>query len=386
MDMRMEQEMQSIIERHRIVGLAAAVVKREGTVWSDSWGYRNLALRLPMEPDTVFRIASVSKLAVAAAYLQLVEEGVCRLDQDIGELLGYPVRNPRYPDKPVTVVHLMTHTSGLRDVYAEFAAASRAQTVPRLPLTELILPGGRFHPDALWGGLEPGDPNGFDYSNLGAILLATAIEKVTSQRFDRYCRRRLFEPLGMNDTSFSLDAYDDLKKLAVLYEAAEDGGFRPVMDDPAAGRPVQPNLAAYEPGTNAALFSPQGGLRTSIADLARFLGAHLNGGEWAGRRILKPESVERMRRPEWTGRRGSGFFRGSGLQLQITGDLLPGIRLFGHAGDAYGLLSDFYYEPEAGWGFCFAMNGLVQRKESGVFFAAEEEIARLLYEKMFSPR
>ncbi|WP_058302129.1 serine hydrolase domain-containing protein [Gorillibacterium timonense] len=383
----LEEDIRSILEKHQVVGLAAAAIDRNGVVWSGEWGWRNLEKGLPVTEDTVFRIASVSKTVVAAAFLQQVERGCCRLEQDIGDILGYPVRNPRYPDKPITALHLMTHTSGIQDHYADFVVATRSESPPRLKLEELLLPAGRYYTDALWGEHEPGSPHGFTYSNVGAIILATMVEKLTFQRFDLYCLEQLFDPLGMLKSSFSLDHFDNLQEISVLYEySVKENRFQPALDDYSNGRPALPDLEGYRPGTNAGLFSPQGGLRTTMRDLIRFLDAFLFEGAWEGARILSEESIRRMRQAEWTGWRNDGFFRNSGLQLHLTDDLLPGIRLYGHAGDAYGLLSDFYYEPEEGWGFCFAMNGLVQAKTGGVYYAAEEEIARLLYEKILSPR
>ncbi|WNQ13933.1 serine hydrolase domain-containing protein [Paenibacillus aurantius] len=370
------------MEKHRIVGLSAAVVRRGEDVWTGAYGQADLESGRPMTTATAFRIASISKVFVATALLQLVEKGLCALDSDAGELLGFPFRHPHYPEGKVTLAHLLTHTSGLQDEYVRFAVDSRKENPPLIRLEELMVTGGRYHTEDLWGRTMPGDPHGFEYSNLGAIVLATIVEKLSGERFDVYCRRHLFEPLRMMNSSFRLADFANPNRLAVLYSYSEEKhAYEANLDDFKTGMPESVDYSGYIPGTNGALFSPQGGLRSTAADLAKFMLTHLNGGEAEGTRILKPETIRLMHKPHWSGYRTDGFFRNSGLQLQLTDDLFPGRRLIGHAGDAYGLLSDWFFDPEEGWGIVLLMNGLRQTKGDGVFFEAEEDLFRLLYEE-----
>lgn len=381
LDDRIRQHM----DKHRIVGLAASVICGGRSVWSGGYGWANIERRIPVTENTVFRIASNSKTVVATAVMQLVEKGLCRIDQDAGELLGYPVRNPKYPDHPVTLKQLMTHTSGLQDEYVRFAVDSRSENPPRLRLTDLLLPDGPYYTDRLWGDRMPGDPDGFEYSNLGAILLATVVEKLSQERFDEYCRKHILKPLHMHRSSFHLQDFDEMDTIAVLYEYSEaERRFTAAADDYGGTKPEAADYSGYVPGANGALFSPQGGLRTTVKDLTRFLEAHIHAGELDGIRILRPETADFMHSAHWTGHRRDGFFRHAGLQFQLTDDLIPGQRLIGHAGDAYGLLSDMYFHKKDQWGLILVMNGLVQRKGRGVFFEAEEELARLLYSAFIS--
>ncbi|MCZ8512665.1 serine hydrolase [Paenibacillus filicis] len=383
LDVRIRQ----LTERHRIAGLAASVIRNGHKVWSGAYGSANLDRHIPVSEHTVFRIASISKTVVATALMQLAEQGLCGIDQDAGELLGLPLRNPRYPELPVTLKMLMTHTSGLQDEYARFVADSRRENPPRLRLADLLLPDGPYYTDRLWGEGPPGDPGHFEYSNLGAVLLAAVVEKLSGERFDLYCRKHLFEPLGMRNTSFNISDFERMEDIAVLYEYSDaERRFIVGTDDFQGRRPEAINYSGYVPGTNGALFSPQGGLRTTVKDLTGFLKAHAGGGELGGTRILRRETAERMHAPHWSGHRAEGFFRHSGLQFQLTDDLIPGHRLVGHAGDAYGLLSDMYFEPQERWGFVLIMNGLVRRKGRGAFFEAEEELAGLLYETFLHTR
>ncbi|MFC5449398.1 serine hydrolase domain-containing protein [Paenibacillus aestuarii] len=376
----LDEQIQQVMDKHRIVGLAASVIHDGQQVWSAGYGLANIDRRIPVTPQTVFRIASISKTVVATAVMQLVEKGLCGIDQDVGDILGFPVRHDEYPNVPITLRHIMTHTSGLQDEYVRFVVDSRNENPPKLRLTDLLLPGGAYNTDSLWGDGRPGDPNGFEYSNLGAVILATVVERLSNERFDAYCKKHLFEPLQMNRTSFHLGDLMDMDDVAVLYEYAEaDDRFVVGTDDFRGKKPDSVDYSDYVPGTNGALFSPQGGLRSSVDDLTRFLEAHTNAGTWNGVQVLKPETAALMYAPHWSGHRHDGFFRNCGLQFMMTDDLLPGHRLIGHSGDAYGLLSDMYFHRQERWGFVLLMNGLVQRKAQGVYFEAEEELARLLH-------
>ncbi|ANE45282.1 hypothetical protein SY83_01865 [Paenibacillus swuensis] len=374
------EEIKRIMEEHHVVGLAAAVLKPGGDVWTGGYGWANLANRIPVTEKTVFRVASISKTVVATALMQQVEQGRAALDQEAGELLGFTVRNPKHPDKPVTLKHLLTHTSGLQDEYVRFVIDSRTENPPKLHLRELIEPEGAYYSEGLWGDGEPGDPHFFEYSNTGAILLATIIEKLSNERFDLYCRNHIFDPLGMADSSFNIQDIPDMDAVAVLYEYVEDERrFTVGTDDFGGHKPNATDFSDYVPGTNGAIFSPQGGLRTTVKDLSRFMRTHAEGGALEGTRILQQETAKLMHNTHWSGNRHEGFFRTIGLQFMITEDLIPGKRLIGHSGDAYGLLSNMYFHPEEQWGILLIMNGLHQKKDASVFFKAESELAGLLY-------
>ncbi|WP_282937498.1 serine hydrolase domain-containing protein [Paenibacillus sp. RC67] len=372
-----------LMEKHRIAGLAASVIRDGQMVWSGGYGWANLDRRIPVTNRTIFRIASISKTVVATAFMQLVERGLCSIDQDVGDILGIQVRNPNHPELPLTFRHLMTHTSGLQDEYARFVIDSRNENPPTLTLADLVLEGGAYYTDRLWGNGKPGDTDGFEYSNLGAVLMAAAVEKLSNGRFDLYCRKHLFEPLQMNDTSFHLgDFAQKMDDIAVLYEyLKEDDRYQVGMDDFMGKQPILTDYSSYVPGTNGSLFSPQGGLRTTVDDLTRFMQAHAGDGCLEGARILRSETAKLMHSAHWTGYRHEGFFKHSGLQFHRTNELIPGQWLVGHAGDAYGLLSDMYFHEEQRWGFILIMNGVCRGdKGDGAYFRPEEELAGLLYE------
>ncbi|OXM13876.1 serine hydrolase domain-containing protein [Paenibacillus herberti] len=372
-------KIQEVAERRRIVGMACAFLIRGRVVWKGNVGQADIERKLPVTDKTIFRIASIAKTVTAVALLQLVEQGRCSLDDDVGRLLGLPLRHPLHREESIRLRHLMTHTSGLRDEYKGFAAASRQE--PMLPLSELLMPGGGWQPTKLWGDKPPGDPAGYEYSNLGAIVMATIVERLSGERFDRYCRKHLLLPLGMTDSSFNLDDIDDPNRLAVLYERDSATGQYIAAADAGRGvRPDQPDLREYVPGVNGSLFEPQGGLRTTITDLSRWLELLAGRGERNGVRLLQARTVQDMLSQHWTREPQEGFYRESGLQLQRTRDLFPGRLMVGQAGDAYGLRSGMYFEPDTGMGLVYAMNGLDDAKDGHVFTAAETELAAAMTE------
>lgn len=378
---RLDARLKEIMAAHQVIGLSAAIVQGKDISWHGSYGWADIERRIPVRSDTVFRAESISKTITATALMQLVEQGRCDLDGEVGDYLGYRLRHPLYPAHPVTLRQLMTHTSSIQDVYVDFAVASRSENPPRLDLRELLLPGGRYYTDEMWGAYPPENNGQFEYSNLGAIILATIIEKLSGQRFDLYCRQHIFTPLGMTDTSFNLQDYPQMDQIAVLYEYDEaNETFRASMDNYQGMKPAGVEYSRYIPGTNGAIFGPQGGVRTHAVDLSRFMLAHLHGGAWDDARILQQDTCEYMHAVQWSGYSSDRFFCKSGLNFHITEDLVPNRVLIGHAGDAYGLLSGMYFDKKAGRGVVYLMNGLIQRKDN-VFFMAEEQIARALIEE-----
>ncbi|MFT9848809.1 serine hydrolase domain-containing protein [Aneurinibacillus sp. REN35] len=378
---RVDARIKEIMAAHQVIGLSAAVVQGQDICWRGSYGWADYDRRIPVTHDTVFRAASISKTITATALMQLVEQGLCDLDREVGEYVGYKLRNPGYPEHPVTLRQLMTHTSSLQDVYVDFVIASRSENPPMLDLRELLLPQGRYYTEDLWGAYPPEDNGRFEYSNLGAIILATIIEKQSGQRFDLYCQQHIFTPLGMKDTSFAIQDYQQMDRIAVLYEYDEEKkAFHASMDEYRGIKPASIDYSRYVPGTNGSIFGPQGGVRTHASDLSRFMLAHLHDGAWNGVRILQQGTCKQMHSVQWSGHSADRFFCKSGLNFHITEDLVPNRLLIGHAGDAYGLLSGMYFDKEAKRGVIYLMNGLIQRK-GGAFFTAEEEICRTLYTK-----
>lgn len=371
-------------------GLAVVAVRGGEIVYSRQFGYKRLASAAlpaqPMDADTMFRIASVSKLVTALGAMKLVEQGRLALDQDVSVWLGYRLRNPHFPDLPITLRMLLTHTSSLRD-------EGGFKFDPSVDLKEVLLPGGRLHgKGAMWSSTHaPG--RYFEYVNFNSGIIATIMERAGGERFDRLMRRLVFDPMGLKAGFYLADFTPArIEDAATLYRRREkDGDERwdpqgpwiAQSDDFHVKAPLAPpRLEHYVVGTNGTLFGPQGSLRISAGELAQLMLMLMNEGDHQGRRILKPETVAAMLSRQWTLRPGSGNgdsdnFRGLyhawGLGNQhfldvsvvrdgrASGDRLVeggGFTGVGHLGWSWGLNALFVFDPTTKNGMIYVGSGV----------------------------
>lgn len=323
----------SLMAEHDTVGLAVVVVRDNAVVYRSSLGWKDLEARTPLAVDDVFRIASISKSFVATSILQLVEQGRLSLDDDAGGLLGFAVRNPRFPDTPVTLRMLLNHTSSITDSQ-------------RYHSLDILNPATNGSWAESYSGHAPGTH--YQYSNLGYNMLGAIVEQASGQRFDRYVREHVLEPLGLYGGHLP-DALDP-DRIAQIYRHQEGAGF--VRSD-AAYALLGSRLDDYRPGYSAPLFSPTGGLKISAPDLARYMLMHMNLGEWDGVRVLSPGHAALMQSPSVEIDADAGY----GLALRIDRALIPGVTLVGHTGSAYGLYSSMFFDPVRKYGFVVITNG-----------------------------
>ena len=322
-----------------------------------------------LEANDPVRIASISKLIMALTALRLADEGKVDLDRDVSEYLGWKLRSPFHPDAPVTLAHLMSHRAGLSDSAGysiPLGASLEAKFADPAAWRDVGPPGGRTASQIL---ASP-DPAQFEYANLGSAAVATVLEAASGERYDRLVERLVFAPLGVKACLNWIGCGHELEARAVtLYrhtgEIAADGAARlpPACTIPVAEGQAC-DLDAYVPGTNASIFSPQGGVRIGMMDLARIGQAlfDLQYGDADG--FLAPGTAQLAM---WTlaeGRTGDEtFFCSSGLHFQLieapgqvwSDDKLfgDGIPRIGHSGEAYGLQSGLWIDPKGEQGFVY---------------------------------
>jgi CubicO group peptidase (beta-lactamase class C family) len=295
----------------------------------------------PVGPDTLFRIASISKMMTTLGLLRLYEDGKLNLDADVSGYLGFILRNPHFPDQAITLRHLLTHTSSLRDEAGYSWGADVA-------LKDVI--------DDKMFATNAGPGAYFTYCNLGWGIIGTVMERVTGERFDRLMRRLLIEPLGLQAGYHPAELPPAaLANLATLYRKRTvdtevwnaAGPWIAQADDYSIKPP--PAIDHYVIGTNATPFSPTGGLRISARDMGVVMRILMDGG----RGLLKPSTLDLMFSRQWTydghnGDTADGLFHCWGLGNEQFPDE-PGTRVVegggfpavGHLGDAYGLMSVF---------------------------------------------
>jgi CubicO group peptidase (beta-lactamase class C family) len=323
---KVSELLQRHVDRKQVAGVVALVLHRGMPVYSAALGSADAGAGRPMSGDTIFRIASMTKPVTSVAVLMLAEEGrfaltdpVSRFLPEFGDARVLDLNGPGTvpATRPVTIHDLLTHTSGisygflagdrLGPLYREArvcdglapADCTLAENIRRLAGLPL-----KHQPGAAWT------------YGLSTDVLGRLVEVVSGKPLDEFFRERIFSPLGMTDTDFTVPpAKRD--RLAVLYHPGADKAIEEVRDDPARVGTVtfSPSLAYSRTG----YFSGGAGLVSTAPDYARFLQMLLNKGEIDGKRLLKAETVERMTRNQIGdlkipfGGHGSGFGYGFGV-------------------------------------------------------------------------
>jgi CubicO group peptidase (beta-lactamase class C family)/ketosteroid isomerase-like protein len=340
-----------IMEDAGIPGLQAVVVRRDKIVWSNSYGDSVLDApgpRRAMNDHDLILTASTTKLCVTIAALQQLEKGKLALDDDINRSLPFPVRNPNWPDVPITWRMLLTHTSSIDDTTD---ALNRAlfywgKDHP-LAFDDYVkarfLPGGKYHAYELFRSGKPGSER--IYSNDGFSLLAFALEQVTHESFDAYVRRKIWTPLKMNETTYSLAGLSP-DHLAVGYgaERKADGTFSFVPAKVFWGRESASGTITDHQYSYPDY--PVGRTYTNARDFARLILMFLNGGTVDGARILSPASVDMIFTPSGY-RNLDGWKQGIGVNGPLD---LRGRQVWGHDGQGEGSVSALYVNRESGVG------------------------------------
>lgn len=299
----------------------------------------------PVTIDDPARVASISKLVVAIAVMRLVEQGKLGLDRDVSDYLGWNVRNPAFPDVPITLRALLSHQSGLRDAVDYI--------VPLDGRLQAVL----LNPGAWDAGHAPGTY--FSYANINSPLIASVMESATGERFDRLMARLVLVPLGL-DACYNWGAgCSDLRRAQAVTLLRPNGNLARDAamkgPDPCAVYPASDGSCdvnkMYKLGRNGSAFSPQGGLRISARDLAKIGQLLLRKGA----PLLSPNSFANMIGPVWTfdGKNGDddkGYFTAYGLGVHWLVDKEGG-EWFGHVGEAYSLRAGFWINPDEQRGF-----------------------------------
>lgn len=386
-DSALSMAMQALVDdaRYPLAGLSVLCLQAGRPVYEGQWGRRFIAgangVDLPVTRDTLFRMASVSKLIVALGVMRLVDAGKMSLDGDVADWLGYPLRHPQFPSFPITPRLLLSHRAALSD-------EGGYRWGPEVSLRSVLSPDGAlFAKGKSWLTHAPG--SFFQYCNLNFGLLASVVERVSGQRFDRFMRSEVLSPLGMaggfNPTHFT---DDEMGHVATLYRkrSADErwnsqGPWVPQVDDFGGRRPTTPDVpASYVLGANGTLFSPQGGIRTRVQDLGVVVQMLLHEGQYNGRQFLSRHAVQALLSEQWrhdaktaNGDTVQGIFQAWGVGLQHfidrsvldgtrgSGDRLQergGVNAWGHLGDAYGLNSGVVFDFERQSGVIYVISGV----------------------------
>ncbi|MEL6961928.1 MAG: serine hydrolase domain-containing protein [Pseudomonadota bacterium] len=325
-------------EKHReklgVPGLSAAVTKDGRIICTLVAGMADIEQQRSVTPDTLFAWASVSKTVTATAVMLLVDDGTIKLDDDINDHLPFPVRNPHCPDEPITVLQLLSHTSSIREdeyqgVYADLYVKGDSPLALGDFLRDYLTPSGTYYSRKNFKKKCPG--KSYAYSNIGAGLLGYLVEVAAENPFERFSEERLFQPLGMTNAAWRL-ADINPASISMPYERGGSSGFKPRGH---VGFPTYPD----------------GLLRASPSELARFLIMFTQFGELDGKRFLSRQSAEAMRRTHFP-----RATEGQGL-IWYEDSIGSRKQLLGHSGSDPGTSSMMFFDPKDGVGVLLVANG-----------------------------
>lgn len=311
--------------------IAVAVERGGQPVFSAGYGWADLETERPLEAETPILLSSVSKTFVGVAAMQAVEDGSLALDDPIGDLVGFAVDNPFVDGEVIALRHALTHNTGIEDAgayddsYVEGDPTVGLEAFERGYLTE----GGAWWHDDNFSDSAPGTE--FSYSNVGAGLAGLAVGQASGLELADFVAERILEPLGMLDSAYFLA---DLRAdPAVPYRRVVPwGGFKAY---PQYGFPTYPD----------------GLMRSSASDLARYLAAFDGGGVLDGEVILSEASVDEM----LTIDRGAGTDE-DGQAIAWSMRKMGGRELYGHNGGDYGSTAELWIDTAAGVGEAVVLN------------------------------
>lgn len=326
-----EDKVSTLMDKYEAVGLSVVAVNKGEIVYSHSFGKKSLESGLELQEDDIFRIASISKSFSATAIMQLVEQKKISLDNDVSQLIGFEVRNPKFSDVPITLKMLLSHTSSINDSEGYFTL-------------DAINPSKNQSSSKCYNSYKPGTD--YQYCNLNFNLIGTIIEKVSGQRFDQYIVKNILIPLELYG-GYCVDSLDNSKFVSLYNFDKEKDTFVLSLD---AYNPRRNVIENYVMGYSTPIFSPTGGMKVSALDLAKYMMMHMNYGSLDDVKIISKMSSKLMQKPV---NKPAAY----GLALLKTDDFIEGVDLIGHTGSAYGLYSVMFFNPKKKNGVVAITNG-----------------------------
>lgn len=325
-----------------LASVSVALVRDNEIVWKGAFGKANIKQDLNATTKQLNALGSVSKLFTGATLLKLYEEGKLSLDDDVNKYLHFSVRNPKYPNTPITFRMLLTHSSSIGG-YQELQDSLYGTGDPSMSLSDVTTKffdhNGEFYRPENFLDYKPG--SSWKYSNWNFVLIGHIIEKITDKSFTDYCHEVLLKPLEMNTAGWFLREVD-VDNIVTLYS----------KDD--SGTKIERNPLYGWPGYS------DGNLRTNVEEAANFLIMILNKGSFKGKQILKPETIDEMLHQQGVKNIPGGFIVDMGLVWQIAGENVIGIPnpIYLHGGEPTGTMINMVFNPETNSGFISCITGI----------------------------
>ena len=318
-----------ILRKYRCVGASFCAFDANGPHNGMTFGYSHLPNTL-VQPETVFRAASISKFVTALGVMKLKEQGRIDLDRDVNDYLPFSLRHPKVPGTPLTLRMLLSHTAGIRD-----GADYNTGIVKGIPLTQLL------KGDSFTGHL-PGTQ--WEYSNFGAGIAGVVMEAATGTDFETLMQETVFQPLGVTATYYPQKVRGDLADAVRILPRSKTPNFNAAER---RARPLPPVEVNLEQHYNLA----HGNLCVSAPELARLGVAGMTPG------FLTEESLKEMRRPIAPfGDRAHNLSQGVGTFV-LDEPRVCERPLYGHQGMAYGAVHGLFFDPDHEHGLALLTTG-----------------------------
>jgi CubicO group peptidase (beta-lactamase class C family) len=325
------------IHRGNIAGATVAVVANGQIIFAQGYGFADMKSRQPVIADqTLFRPGSVSKTFTWTAVMQQVQAGKLDLDRDINDYLDF--RIPEKFGKPITLRNLMTHTPGFEDTFDQSFVNTAGELAPYRDYLVRHIPAEIFPPGKVVA-----------YSNYGAMLAGYIVQRVSGEPFDQYVAHHIFQPLGMDHSTFE-------QPLPAALARDMSQGYVTASDS-------KPGPFEYVE------VAPAGSLSATATDMAHFMIAQLEGGSYGGNSILDAATTRLMHTPQ--SRMAPGM---NGFDLGFYQENRNGLRIIGHAGDTNYFHSDLHLLLDKDVGFFISLNslgtdGAAEQVRTGIFRA-----------------
>jgi len=306
------------LRREDVAGAVIVVVKDGKILFAKGYGYANVEKRIPVSPDlTLFRPGSISKLFNWTSIMQQVEQGKLDLDREVNDYIDFRIP-PTFP-KPITLRDVMTHTAGFEETAQELFVADAAHLTPLGDYLKQHLPKRIFPPFT-----TPA------YSNYATAMAGYILQRVSGESFDDYIDNHVFHPLGM---------------MHCTVRQPLPGALQPLMSEgySVASQPAKPFEFVEA--------APAGSSSVTGTDMARFMIAHLQDGQYEGVQILRPETARLMH-----SRQFSNLPDMNAMALGFYEETRNGHRIIGHAGDTDYFHSDLHLILDQQVGFFVSYN------------------------------
>lgn len=334
----MDSVVNSEMKRMHIAGFEACAIKDGKIIWTGYYGYQNLEKRIPVNEKTLFDVASTTKTITCAALSQLLSQKKLNLDDDINKYLDFKVRNPNYPDIPITIGQILRHRSSIcdnADYLSQFWDFNNGD--PKIPLNVFLrdyLSANGVHYDVKNNFLPTAPNTQSKYSNIGIAIIGYIVERISGKPFSVYCKENIFVPLSMNRTGWFLSEIDS-QNVAMPYHYNDSSH-------------------TYQPlGHGGFPDYPSGALKTNIDELSHFLIAWTQKGKWANRQVFDSLTIQQLTPTEIN----LGFY------VWFLCATNKSAILYCHTGSGNGISTFISYNPINKKGLIFLTNGDIDNKD-----------------------